>query len=213
MTVIDLAFPLREAVVPADHGYALYGALSRSVQAFHGAEWLGVHPLSGKPIGEGQLRVGGASGLRLRLPAEHIGSCLPLVGASLDVAGAQLVVGAPTVHALVPAASLDARLVTVSLTEVPNRDNPALGRKSLDREAIAKRTHEELVRQLVRLGVEGAELRLAGHGRMTVAARRVIGFSVRVSGLSADASIALQAHGLGGKRRMGCGIFRPTRGR
>jgi hypothetical protein len=34
---------------------------------------------------------------------------------------------------------------------------------------------------------------------------------VRVLGLSADDSLKLQICGLGGKRTMGCGIFRPAR--
>jgi CRISPR-associated protein Cas6 len=47
---------------------------------------------------------------------------------------------------------------------------------------------------------------------MTVAGKRVVGYSVRVAGLSAEQSFRLQSAGLGGKRAMGCGIFRPTRG-
>jgi CRISPR/Cas system CSM-associated protein Csm4 (group 5 of RAMP superfamily) len=34
---------------------------------------------------------------------------------------------------------------------------------------------------------------------------------VRVLGLSPDDSLKLQIHGLGGKRTMGCGIFRSAR--
>jgi CRISPR-associated protein Cas6 len=37
----------------------------------------------------------------------------------------------------------------------------------------------------------------------------VVGFGVEVTGLSDEDSIKLQICGLGGKRKMGCGIFVP----
>lgn len=210
MTVVDVMFPLTAAEVPLDHGYALYGALSRVVPELHGASWLGIHPLGGRPIGEGRLTTNGRAGLRLRLPVERIPAVLPLTGKTLDIAGAKLKAGAPSVHSLVSAASLDARLVVVKLTNVPRHDHPELHRPSLDRSAVAARVFDDLERQLTKIGAHGS-ISLRGHGRMTVAGRTVVGFSVRVSELDADSSLALLTHGLGGKRRMGCGIFRPTR--
>ena len=211
-STVDVAFPVKEARVSRDHGYALYAAISRLVPELHAARWLGIHPLSGKPAPDGTLAVAPASGLRLRLPVERIGDVLALAGGRLDVGGVALSLGAPSVHALVPAASLDARLVLVKLTGVPRRDHPTLARSSLDRAAMEGRTLAELTRQLRDLGIE-SEPELKGHGRMTVAGRALVGFAVRVQGLDADASLALQTQGLGGKRRMGCGLFRPTRGR
>jgi len=218
MTIVDLAFTLQSAAqtsdvieVPRDHGYALYGAISRTLPALHEASWLAVHPLGGTPADGNRLRVHPLGGLRLRVPTDHIATALGLTGQTLDVAGTPVRVGAPTVHALVPAASLDARLVVVKLTDVPMRDHPTLARPSLDRAAMEIRVRDELDRQLERLGI-AAKATLAGHGRMIVAGKQIVGFSVRILGLSADASLALQAAGLGGKRRMGCGVFRPTRG-
>lgn len=213
MTIVDLAFGLQSGTVevPRDHGYALYAALSRTLPVLHEARWLAVHPLGGTPTDDNRLRVHPAAGLRLRVPTDHIATVLGLTGQTLDVAGTPLPLGAPTVHALVPAASLDARLVVVKLTDVPTRDHPTLARRSLDRPAMEARVQAELARQLERLGI-GATATLAGHGRMTVAGKQIVGFTVRVQGLDADASLALQAAGLGGKRRMGCGVFRPTRG-
>src|SRR5438046_207596 len=124
MTIIDLAFPLQPAEVPRDHGYALYGALCRALPDLHEARWLSVHPLSGRRIGQELLAIRAGSGLRLRIPADRIATVLPLAGRTLQVGAARLVPGAPSVHALVPAASLDARLVVVKLTDVPTRDHP-----------------------------------------------------------------------------------------
>jgi CRISPR-associated protein Cas6 len=117
----------------------------------------------------------------------------------------------PQVFPLAPAESLDARLVVVKLTNVPTHDHASLGRRSLDRIAMEERVRNELVRQLREVVATGS-VELRGHGSITVAGRSLVGFSVRVSSLDAESSVAVQAHGHGGKRRMGCGIFRPTRG-
>ncbi len=211
MTTVDLAFPLQPAEVQRDHGYPLYSALCHAIPAIHEARWLGVHPLSGKPLAGGRLRVAPPTALRLRLPLDRIGEVLPLTGQTLEVSGASLVLGAPSVHALVPAAALDARLVIVKLTDVPTHEHATLGRRSLDRPAIEERVRQELARQLAAMGIQAAP-ELKGHGRMVVAGRAVVGFSVRVQGLDASSSLALQTKGLGGKRKMGCGMFRATRG-
>jgi hypothetical protein len=38
--------------------------------------------------------------------------------------------------------------------------------------------------------------------------RKVVGFSLRVTGLTPEQSIKVQEQGIGGRRRMGCGLFR-----
>jgi CRISPR-associated endonuclease/helicase Cas3 len=212
VTTVDLSFPIVGERVPRDHGYALYGALSRAVQSLHGARWLGVHPLGGKLANEGNLELGERSQLRLRMPADRIAEVLPLAGAKLDVAGSVIRLGAPSVHPLAPVASLDARLVAIKLTDAPRRRNEGLGRDALDVSGFATRYTAEIKRQLGLLGI-GGPFELHGRRSLTVGGRRVVGYSVRVLGLSADQSIALQENGIGGKRRMGCGVFRGTRGR
>jgi CRISPR-associated protein Cas6 len=211
MNVIELAFPVHPVEVPQDHGYALFGALARAVPALHDVRWLAVHPLSGRPLGKNRLTLGGTHPLRMRLPTEHVGTLLGLAGAELEVAGSRLVLGAPTVHPLVPASCLDARLVVVKLTQVPTRSRAEVGGESIDPAALQAGVERELNRQLERLGIR-SNAQLKGRQRISVGGKRVIGFSVRVDALSADASLALQALGLGGKRKMGCGVFRATRG-
>lgn len=212
MNVIDLAFPIVGQRVPRDHGYALYSALCRRLPGLHGAPWLAVHPIGGTPA-NGALLLRRDSRLRLRVPTDHIPDVLPLAGTSLDLAGASLRVGAPSVHPLAPAANLDARLVVLTLTRPPRKENAEVGRNTHDVSAIAERYEKELRRQLERIGVSGGELTLCGRHAMTVARARLIGYSVRLSNLDADSSLRVQERGLGGRRAMGCGVFRPTRGR
>jgi CRISPR-associated protein Cas6 len=211
VTTIDLGFPLRGTSIPRDHGYSVYGALSRAVPALHGATWLGVHPVAGTLLDERTLVLRDTARLFLRLPVERIPDVLPLAGQTIEIAGARLVLGAPNVSALVPAASLDARLVVIKLTDAPHRTNQDLGRESLDVAAFANRYTAELKRQLAALDITATPA-LCGRHSITVSGKRVIGYSVRVDGLNADQSLALQVNGLGGKRRMGCGMFRATRG-
>lgn len=212
MSSLDLCFPVLATTVPRDHGYALYGALCRAVPSAHNAEWLAVHPLSGGSVGENRLALRDGAVLILRLPAECIPEVLPLAGRTLEIGSARLLLGAPNVLALVPASSLDARLVVIKLTDAPRRENPELGREALDVKRFAERYVAELRRQLAKIGITSPP-ELHGRRSMTVSGKRIVGYSVRVDGLNADQSIALQVHGLGGKRRMGCGVFRPTRGR
>jgi CRISPR-associated endonuclease/helicase Cas3 len=47
------------------------------------------------------------------VPVEFIPRCLPLAGKPLDLSGHRIRIGVPTVHALTPAATLIARLVTI----------------------------------------------------------------------------------------------------
>jgi CRISPR-associated protein Cas6 len=213
MASLDLSFPIHGTdALPSDHGYALYAAICHAIPVLHGAPWLGVHPIAGVPQSDGMLRLREHASLLLRLPAERIPDVLPLAGQVLDVVGHRIALGAPNVRALIPAASLDARVVLVKLTNAPHRENEQLGRESLDTGAFVVRYIAELTRQLSRLDIPCAP-QLCGRRRITIDGRRIVGYSVRVSGLSAGQSLALQTHGLGGKRRMGCGIFRPTRGR
>jgi CRISPR-associated protein Cas6 len=44
---------------------------------------------------------------------------------------------------------------------------------------------------------------------LTVKDKKIVGFSLLAHGLSDEDSIKLQAHGIGGRRAMGCGIFNP----
>lgn len=201
-SAIDLAFPVRGRTVARDHGYALYAAISRLIPAVHGATWIGIHGIAGKRATPGELTLQPMATLRVRIPPDKIGALCALAGATLDVAGHQVEVGAPTVHILAPAAVLDARIVVIRLTGGLS--------KPFDQAAFAQRFVAEAQRQLANHGIRG-ELELCGRRSLSVAGRRVIGHSVRVLGLSPEDSLTLQVYGLGGKRVMGCGIFRPAR--
>ena len=198
---VDMSFPIRGRTIPRDHGYALYGALSRVLPSVHGADWIAIHGIAAQQA-DANLSLERAGRLRIRVPSERIGEMIALAGTSIEIAGHSVEIGAPTVHPLVPAAILDARLVVIRLTGgIP---------KPFDNEVFERRFLAEAHRQLAALGATG-ELVISGRQSLRVGGQRVIGCSVRVGGLSSDDSIKLQIEGIGGKRTMGCGVFRPAR--
>jgi len=191
-------FPVQGRQLPADHGYALYSAVTHQLPALHGATWLGLELLSGVPWREGVivLPTRGAQ-LRLRIPADRYAVVLPLAGKRLDIAGHPLRLGIPIARPLQPAPSLYARVVTIKKFTEPE---PFL---------------DAARRQLDALGVSATlELPLDEQGRfrrrvIRIHGRTVVGFSLAAHGLGDEDSIRLQTHGLGGRRSMGCGHFNP----
>lgn len=204
---VDLSFPVRGQTIAKDHGYALYGALSRVVPAIHGASWLGIHGIAAQVAGVEQLSIHAGGTMRIRIPLDRISTLLELAGKQIEVKGQPVVLGPPSIHPLEPADVLDAKLVAIKLTGgVKSPDHP------FDRDEFSRRFLAEAKRQLERVGVVGA-IELRGRSCLEVGGRRVIGYAVRVGGLSQEHSILLQVTGIGGKRTMGCGLFRPSRPR
>ena len=193
MPCIDLAFRLTGSNIPVDHGYLLYAALSRIVPELHAAKALGVQPIRGLYNGSGQLQLSDSSRLTLRLPDGEIRPYLKLAGKSLEVDAHRLIVGVPEVRRLLPVAHLRARLVTIKVF--------------LEEEAFL----QAVQRQLQSLGV--ACHALSGQRRtFRVKEKQVVGFEVAATGLTAADSVRLQETGLGGRRKMGCGVFVPSGG-
>lgn len=190
-TVVDLSFKVQGETLPSLHGYALYSALSKVQPALHEADWLGVHTFHGERLGEGLIRLPPRSRLMLRLPAEHIAIALPLAGKELSVGGHRLLVGVPEIRPLVYAASLSARMVTI--------------KGFLEPEPL----REAVERQLLALDVSG-EVEVGPRLVQPIGEKLVVGFAMRVHGLTESGSIRLQEQGVGGRRRMGCGLFRPS---
>ena len=76
---------------------------------------------------------------------------------------------------------------------------------------------EAAQRQLQQLGIEGeARVSMGAHGSLNRKILRVrqyvvVGFGLEVADLSDQDSLKLQVCGIGGKRKMGCGIFVPKK--
>jgi CRISPR-associated protein Cas6 len=202
MIMVELAFPVTGAVLPEDNGYALYAAVSRALDD-HLPEGVAVASIGGHPLGNWQIRLARGTRLRIRTPVDRIGDLLPLAGKFLGIDGHEIGLGVPEVRGLTPAPELAARMVTIKGFTEPYPFLEAVGR------------------QLTALGVAGhATIPTVPGGKrqglpqrrvVRIKDRSVVGFALVVSGLSEPDSLTLQAHGLGGRRHMGCGIFAPAR--
>ncbi|MFV0444419.1 MAG: type I-MYXAN CRISPR-associated protein Cas6/Cmx6 [Planctomycetaceae bacterium] len=205
MTHLDLAFTLTtQQPILVDHGYALYGAVSRILPELHRENGFGIHPIRGRQIGDRQMILMPWSTLTVRVPDGEIAPLLPLAGKSLRLGDATLRVGVPEVQALVPVPVLISRLVVVKVAHV----TPA---HTLSEEQFLV----AIRKQLDTLGISSAatpQIPLNKDGlprrrTLRIKHREIVGYELVVDGLSAEESITLQTHGLGGRRHMGCGVF------
>ena len=207
--VLDILFRAIGTELPTDHGYALFGALSRILETeedqwMHGNPHIGLHTVRGAYLGNGRILIGSNSRLGLRLPSYLLPYSLKLAGKSLDLEGCKLRVGVSETRALIPAPTLHCRIATTK-----NGHDTA-------------RFDAEIARQLAALGIRGKVFRVpkfpkGSVGRdpsrriVRVKNKRIVGYSVLATELTVEESIRLQERGLGGRRRMGCGVFVPSR--
>lgn len=193
----DLHFPLTGKNIPIDHGYKLYAALSRLIDlqpnlCLHESDDIGIHPIRGRYTGPGQLLLTPLSHLIIRLSAEYTSSFLVLAGKILNIGDDYIHIGIPKLTDLLPAPNLYAHMVTTK-----NGHDEA-------------RFDEEISRQLTALGVGGKPHR--GQRRiLRIKEKCVVAHSLLVTELTAEESIRLQEAGLGGRRKLGCGVFMPLR--
>jgi CRISPR-associated protein Cas6 len=217
--VVDLVFPVTaaeggKAVLPVDHAYPLFAALCQIVPHLHGDRHIGVRPIPGRLVGQRRMHIDRWADFALRVPLQRVAAFLPIAGKVLDLNGTRLAVGPPDVRALRPARALNSRLVVIRGFVEPE---PFL---------------EAARAQLASLGITGATVRLVprrgarpwerdGRGgcgpwlRRTVRIqdREVVGYALDVEDLAPADSLLLQAVGIGGRRRFGCGLFLPRRER
>ncbi|MFZ5440706.1 MAG: type I-MYXAN CRISPR-associated protein Cas6/Cmx6 [Myxococcota bacterium] len=190
---VDVAFPLKGKTLPLDHGYALFGAVSRLLPVVHEQKEWGVFPVYGRRSGPGVLTLLPQSMLTLRLPAGKIGDVLALSGSTLALDGHSVTVGIPRIFPLQPRPALQSRFVTIKKFH----DDPAEFRAAVRR-------------QLDECSVGASASIVVGERRvLQVSSHTIVGFPVALDGLSADESVRVQTRGIGGRRHMGAGLFLP----
>lgn len=210
---VDLVFRLTGDSIPSDHGYTLYSSLSALRPALHQATWLGIHPINGLPANSRVLKLTQRSRLRFRLPLEHLSELLPLAGKRVTLTNngnsSTIRIGLPEVHTLKPGPELFSRCVFIKLSSAEKAElNPS-------REMFLAAVEAQL-RQLEVEGNVWIDDRRDEQGHefsrrvLHIKNRTVVGYAVHIRNLSDEHSIRLQEVGLGGRRRMGGGLFHPV---
>ena len=195
---IELQFHLSAQKIPVDHGYMLFSALSRYLPLHHkedvgeGKE-VRIALIRGRYAGNGLLKLLPSSRITFRLPSGKAALYINLAGKALDLAGHEVRVGMPKSQRLVPATTLYAHLVTT--------------RNGL----VRKRFEQEILRQLDEQGCQG-RVTIGKRRTFSIHGKKIVGYSLLVSELSAEESLVLQEKGVGGRGKMGCGFFYPWKG-
>jgi CRISPR-associated protein Cas6 len=212
--MIDLSFRISGESVPLDHGYLLYSSISKMDPNLHQADWLGIHPINGIPAAPGRLGLTQWSRLGFRIPADNIASVIRLAGKRLALSyggrRSSLTIGLPEVYLLKPAANLFSRYVTIKLSQTEKTNQPP------NREMFSDAIRAQLERMTVRGDVWIDDAR-DSHDReysrrvIHIKQKAIICYSVSVRNLSEEDSLRLQEIGVGGRRRMGCGLFIPAK--
>jgi CRISPR-associated protein Cas6 len=186
--MVDVAFSLRGGSIPADHGWRLFELLAARLQWLAAEPDAGVHPIRGARAVAGEIHLGARARLMLRLPRRRTEAAFDLTGSRFDLGGG-IEVGDAHLRQLFPHGTLYSQFVTTGSAD----------------EAGFQR---EVSRQLRAAGIECDVV--CGKARSARAQdAELAGFSLMLHALSSEQSLAMQATGLGGARKLGCGIFVP----
>lgn len=200
--VVDCTLEVKGECIHLDHSYELFSALSRKQMVLHDSSLkVGIFGINGSPDRKNKtiLHLSDKSRLRMRLPIQNVGIAYRLEGQSLIVGNSELQLGEVKISLLDPVPNLTARLIVIK-----NATEPDLFLASCQR-------------QIDKLNIQG-EIALddrsngqAKYKTIKIRGFTVMGFGLTVTNLNPVDSLILQQEGLGGKRKMGCGMFIPVR--
>jgi len=187
LTVVDVAFAVSGGRLPRDHSLALWQALERAVPSLAEDEATAVLPIRAASAGDLGLVLARRSRLLMRLAEARVAAALELCGKRLELGGTLIEVGAAKTRPLAPYATLYSQRVAAE-----NGDEQVFV--------------GQVARGLARLGIHSEFI----VGRRSGARGRdgeLGGYSVMLADLAPQASLTLQAAGLGAYRRLGFGVF------
>ncbi|MDJ0596220.1 MAG: type I-MYXAN CRISPR-associated protein Cas6/Cmx6 [Pleurocapsa sp. MO_226.B13] len=193
---IELAFPVMGQSLPIDHGYQLYSALKHRLMQLKDWDDISIKTISGKLDRDkrNQLNLTDRSKLLIRLPSEKVPFVYSFGGKSLTVGKHKIRLGIPEMNFLQPKSRLRSHIVVIRGYEEPNG------------------FLEAAKRQVEKLNIK-TDLKLIAKKDGTPKPKTIkvkqtlVGFGIEASNLSEVDSVVLQEKGLGGKHKMGCGIF------
>jgi len=198
--VVDAVFAIECRSLPVDHAYALSEAIQAALPWFAGEPQAGLHTVHGAASGAGWKRPEGEDALLqlshrtrlvLRIPESRMQDAAALAGQTLDIAGWPMRVGRLSPRPLLRIASLFSRSVIFegSMDETQFLAAAAGGLRAL--------------------GIETSTMLCGRDVTLATPQRTYRTRSLMVTVATPAQSLALQRHGLGEARKLGCGVFIP----
>jgi CRISPR-associated protein Cas6 len=175
--------------LPVDHGYALFLALAELMPWIADEELLGIHPIQGANLGDGNLMVGRRCKLMIRAPRARALELMKLAGQSFTVSGHAFTIGQGKLRALSWHTPLYAHCVTTG---------------SSDERTFAS----DVIRLLDEMNIDSRFI-CGKRQTLTTALGVEYGYSLMLHGLPIEHALQVQQDGLGTNRKLGCGIFIP----
>jgi CRISPR-associated protein Cas6 len=188
--IVDCKFPIHGEFIPVDHGFSMFGAISRILPEFHESTSILLGPIRGFYVENGLLRLEKYSSLSFRLKSDEIQVVLRLAGKCINIDGHRVKIGIPKVSLLQETNTLFSSFVT---TKNGN---------------LQERFEAEIQRQIDSLCVK-ADLNVLERRTLTIHQKKIVGYSLNLTNLSGEDSILIQENGLGGRKKMACGFFWP----
>lgn len=187
--VIDIQFDIEGKSVPIDHGYQLFLELSRILPWIADEEMLGIHPIHGAANEHGNLMLNRRAKLMIRVPKERVEDLLTLTGKEIQIGTDTLKIGKGKSKILSLHTPLYAHCVTTGSTDETIFASDVI--KLLDNLNITTRF-------------------ICGRRQsLTTSEGVVYGYSLMLHDIPLEHAILIQQKGLGGNRKLGCGIFIP----
>lgn len=174
--------------LPSDHNYRLYSSICSANPCVKDLDW---HLGTVNGIPEGQwIKLARDSKLMIRCRLPDLYHFLDL--GLLQVGQSFIKLLDPLCVQIRPSSWLRSRIVVIKQADCVAPDPLTFAA------AVGKRSGE--------LGIHPLPM-VRSRMALRVAGQDIVGYQVSYSGLSQSESILLQCVGLGGKRRMGCGVF------
>jgi CRISPR-associated protein Cas6 len=198
--IVDAVFAITCPSLPVDHAYALQQAIQEALPWFSEEPHAGLHTVHGAASGAGWLRPEGEDALLqlshrtrlvLRLPERRLQDAATLVGRTLDIGGWPMRVAQLSARPLLRIASLYSRSVIFE----GSMDEPEFLAAAAER--------------LRALGIEASTMLCGRDVTLATPQRSYRTRSLMVTVATPAQSLALQRHGLGEARKLGCGLFIP----
>jgi len=197
---VDAVFAISCRSLPVDHAYALSQAIQAALPWFAEEPRAGLHTVYGAASASGWMRPEGTDALlqlshraklALRLPRHRLGDAAALLGRTLQVAGWPMRVDRLSLRPLSRITTLFSRCVVLAAAN----DEAAF--------VVAA------ARELAALGINPGTTVCGRVTPVATPARTYQSRSLMLAGLTPEQSLALQQHGLGAERILGCGVFIP----